>query len=113
MLSFCVHCKNLLYLKINSSENVQYYCRFCGHVEEITGKGVIVAYKKTHVNKNDWRRHINEYTKYDPTLPRTSEIKCPSEKCSGCDEVIKIRYDEQAMKFAYLCASCDCAWVTE
>lgn len=116
MLSFCINCKNLLYLKITDSEQVHYYCRYCGHIEEIKDKGVIVAYKKTIESANDWRRFINEYTKFDPTLPRTTEIECPNDKCctdtKDCKEVIKIRYDDDAMKFAYLCPLCDASWIT-
>ena len=100
-----------MYLKISTTDEVYHYCRLCGHREEPDTKKGIMVYKKSHSKTNDWKRCINAYTKYDPTLPRIKEINCPS--CDKNDEVIKIRYDDRAMKFAYLCGLCDASWITE
>ena len=60
---------------------------------------------------------INEFTKMDPTLPRITNIKCPSVNCpSNKDEgappaeIIYLRYDDVNMKFVYLCSVCDTIW---
>ena len=58
--------------------------------------------------------HINKYTKYDPTLPHMSTIKCPNLNCSSnkksnsvASDVIYLRYDDKNMKYVYLCCHCD------
>ena len=62
---------------------------------------------------------INEYTKFDPTLPRINTIKCPNNECASnkdeseeSREVIYIRYDDINMKYIYLCTHCDKMWKT-
>jgi hypothetical protein len=85
--------------------------------------------KRTEQNYN---HIINEYTKYDPTLPRISTINCPNAACesnmvaseaadeeqgtgeisSKKAEIIYIRYDDVNMKYIYLCTHCDTKWKT-
>ena len=67
----------------------------------------------------NYENTINRYTKLDPTLPRSSKIKCPNEDCI-CNtdnqisrEVIYIRYDDTNVKYIYLCSHCDTVWKTD
>ena len=60
---------------------------------------------------------INEYTKYDPTLPRTTTIRCPNQKCDSNKndddsnrEILYIRNNDINMDYVYLCAVCDTTW---
>ena len=72
---------------------------------------------------------INEYTKLDPTLPRTINIKCPNQLCKSNqpveadkdddpepipskNEVIYLRYDDVNMNYIYMCTECDAIWKT-
>ena len=56
---------------------------------------------------------INQYTKHDPTLPRTNNIQCPNKECPSNsnddvkNEVVYIKFDEKNVKFIYLCCHCD------
>ena len=74
------------------------------------------VYKFTKENKNK-DVHINEYTKYDPTLPHMQTIKCPNVSCKSNEEsnsltqdVIYMRYDDKNMKYMYLCCHCNFNW---
>ena len=58
---------------------------------------------------------FNEYTRFDPTLPHLSSIKCPNLEClsnKGTKEqdVIYIRVDDKNMKYTYLCYNCNFTW---
>ena len=74
---------------------------------------------KTDIKTNEqkYSHIINKYTKLDPTLPRVFNIKCPNENCkTNTDgeksEVLYIRYDENNMKYLYMCSICDTTWKT-
>jgi len=121
-MRFCKECGNMLYIKLSAKEegeveNLIYYCRKCGNEEiDINEDNICVSrtiIKKT-VSKID--HMVNEFTKLDPTLPRIKNMTCPDENCSsnqeggGNPEVIYLRYDDQNMKYIYLCAVCDKIW---
>ena len=139
-MDFCKTCDFLLYFAI-TDEDLTLYCRNCGNKEE--QKQFSVGLKKVYKPK---KRHINELTKYDPTLFRSSDIPCPNQNCKTnvasskrkvdgdhdvddgkvnksdeksdeaediTPEVIHIRYDEENIKYMYLCFHCDTVWETE
>jgi DNA-directed RNA polymerase subunit M/transcription elongation factor TFIIS len=59
---------------------------------------------------------VNKYTKYDPTLPRKNNMKCPNEHCTATEsksDIIYLRYDDENMKYLYICADCDFSWKTD
>ena len=119
-----------------------YYCRNCGHKDlESAEEGSCVL--KTNIQKNSltFNHIINDYTKLDPTLPRIYNIKCPNDTCitnhesatssetvSGGEkppsetvsggkkppsEVIYMRYDDENMKYLYICVHCNTNWKTD
>ena len=128
-MHFCKICQNMYYIRL-SGENkntLTYYCRKCGNEDDTLGATLDnICVSKTHVKKKEsgLRHLINQYTKLDPTLPRVKNIPCPNNACSsnrktqeGEDatvqdghEVIYIRYDDAALKFVYICNSCDTVW---
>ena len=119
-----------------------YYCRFCGHEDdEPTESGVVVLrteYKKT---EQQFSHMVNRYIKHDPTLPRIANVKCPNERCTSNaatsnaatsnaatsnhgtankasgdkveSNVIYLRYDDDNMKYLYICEECDTTWKTD
>jgi DNA-directed RNA polymerase subunit M/transcription elongation factor TFIIS len=112
----------MYYLKVTAEDanSLVYYCRNCGHTDNAPTTETICV-STTELKKNDQKftHIINEYTKFDPTLPRINTIKCPNNECSsnkdgGEDtrEVIYIRYDDINMKYIYLCTHCDKMWKT-
>ena len=118
-MKFCVKCDNMYYMKIqeeNSNELI-YYCRFCGHEDNsLASQGALKVYKyekKANIKSNV----INELTKYDPTLPHVTNIRCPNQDCVTNDksnpkevDTISIRYDNSNMKYIYLCCHCNISW---
>ena len=121
-MHFCSECHNMYYLKLQSedADKLIYYCRNCGHEDEtLTSENICVSSSQIKRTEQNYTHIINEYTKYDYTLPRINTIKCPNSSClsntdSGADkrEVIYIRYDDVNMKYIYLCTQCDKMWKT-
>ena len=120
-MRFCKECGNMLYIKLSAkegeTESLIYYCRKCGNEEkDINEDNICVS--KTTIKKTASRidHMVNEFTKLDPTLPRIKNMKCPEENCPSNEEggkspeIIYLRYDDQNMKYIYLCAICDKIW---
>ena len=117
-MKFCSECSNMYYITLNDkdSSKLQLYCISCGHIDDnINNDTLSIDKYQTKKKSKNYTTIINEYTKLDPTLPRTSKFKCPSEKCSKenpVSNIIYIRYDDTDMKYIYLCSYCDSSWNT-
>ena len=112
-MNFCVKCDNLYYMKVTEEGSLIYYCRNCGNEEKnvITTNLCISSYEENKQKTNK----LNEYTKYDPSLPHVYNIKCPKEDCpsnkkDAKSDVIYIRSDDVQMKYIYLCVFCESSW---
>ena len=121
-MKFCNHCSNMLYISISeeNSNELIYYCRNCGEKDEtLTSENICVL--ETHLKKGEQKFNhiINKYTKKDPTLPRISNVKCPNTQCHTnvkadvVPEIIYMRYDDDALKYLYICVTCDTVWKTD
>tara|TARA_Y100000590_G_C15595826_1_gene967997 strand:+ start:773 stop:1162 length:390 start_codon:yes stop_codon:yes gene_type:complete len=124
-MHFCEKCGNMYYIRLLSDvdSDIVYYCRKCGNEDKtITNNSENICVSKTHINigSNSYKNVINEYTKLDPTLPRIKNINCPNVDCKSNKEkkdpdykekeIIYIRYDDDNMKFIYLCGVCENVW---
>ena len=120
-MHFCDNCDNMLYIRLveENSNSLVYYCRKCGDSDKIIDKDnncvsrtEIVTQERAYIND------INQYTKFDPTLPRTNSIRCPNQSCISNTEpdtkreVVYIRYDDKNMKYIYMCNICEKIWKT-
>ena len=103
-MEFCKKCDNMYYLKVDDKHKLVNYCKYCGFEdnEGIETKNLkVLQYSKEETNNGT---HVNEYTKYDPTLPHMNTIKCPNQLCPSNQnkdiqqDVIYIRYDDRNMK---------------
>jgi DNA-directed RNA polymerase subunit M/transcription elongation factor TFIIS len=120
----------MYYITIDDKNNDQliYYCRFCGHKDEqLTEEGVVVLKTQYKKNEQKFNHMVNQYTKLDPTLPRIYSMKCPNHECktnhntsssaagggTNACEVIYLRYDDENMKYLYICTTCDTSWKTD
>jgi DNA-directed RNA polymerase subunit M/transcription elongation factor TFIIS len=121
-MHFCTKCHNMYYLKINNEVNANeliYYCRNCGHEDQVlSSENICVSRTDVNIGKKTYEQIVNEFTKLDPTLPRTTTIKCPNQDClsnkdKSDSEVIYLRYDDKNMKYIYLCSICDTLWKTD
>ena len=122
-MKFCSQCDNMYYIGINAENQNQliYYCRHCGHNDNsITEEGICVLNTQFKKGEQKFNHIINKYTKLDPTLPRIYNVNCPNPKCKTNEngeekkptEVIYLRYDDDNMKYVYICVECDTTWKT-
>ena len=129
-MHFCSCCNNMYYISITPENELQYYCRNCGNVDDkIASDNICVSkvnMKKTSTTQS-FAHVVNKYTKLDPTLPRIKTIRCPNDDCpsnkskegqhgassSAENEIIYLRYDDTNLKYIYLCTKCDKVWNTE
>jgi DNA-directed RNA polymerase subunit M/transcription elongation factor TFIIS len=119
-MKFCDKCDNMYYIGINADNQNQlnYYCRYCGNKDEtINEEGVCVLNTQFKKGEQKFNHIINQYTKLDPTLPRIFNMKCPNGECktNGPEhkspaEVIYMRYDDDNLKYLYMCVECDTTW---
>jgi len=123
-MKFCEVCNNMYYnqLDANDPNKLTHYCRYCGHVDEsLSIEGVCVLntqFKKGNESKS-LELMVNRFTKLDPTLPRTTSMKCPNAECltnttendKKPTEIIYMRYDDDNMKYLYICVKCNHKWV--
>jgi hypothetical protein len=76
----------MYYLKIRDGEeggnSLIYYCRNCGHEDAtLTAENICVSETQLRRSEQKFTHMVNEYTKFDPTLPRINTIKCPNQDC--------------------------------
>jgi DNA-directed RNA polymerase subunit M/transcription elongation factor TFIIS len=115
-MNFCEKCDNLYYLRFSEDKSLFYFCRNCGDE-----KGDVILEDELCISSYEEKpkqtfSKINEYTKYDPTLPHSHTIRCPNQECKSNkdngvnSDVIYLRVDDINMKFMYLCVNCDISW---
>ena len=125
-MRFCSQCDNMYYLKLagdgseSATDQLVYYCRHCGHEDAGGGAQESCALQTTvRSQKQQYTHAVNAHTRDDPTLPRTTSIKCPSATCPSNAEgeadgrdVVYLRYDDTSMRYLYICGSCGVMWKT-
>jgi DNA-directed RNA polymerase subunit M/transcription elongation factor TFIIS len=107
----------------DSKDQLQFYCRMCGNVDEILNKNSLCLSEYNENNNNDSIiQSVNKYTKFDPTLPHIHNVQCPNNDCipnkledndNKKNEVVYIRYNNTDMKYVYLCCKCDYVWKSD
>ena len=115
-MKFCESCMNVYFIKVNEDKDLIYYCKACGN-EEVQKKenGSLCIIDDNKVDdETKYSQYMNKYLKFDPTLPRVSNVVCPNLKCTRKseqpNEVIYLKYDHINMKFMYHCCYCDHFW---
>jgi len=115
----------MYYITISEKDgnSLSYYCRSCGHKDEtVTTEGMCVMNTQLKKGQQQFNHIINKYTKLDPTLPRIYNVPCPNATCSTNassetkdkpTEVIYMRYDDDNLKYLYICVECDTVWKTD
>ena len=116
---FCKNCDNILVSKIQLNDETEKsmlvrYCRNCNYSIEEPEKTKSV-YHSTFNLDNIKREHVvNRYTAYDNTLPKAAGIKCPNDNCpvkSKKSDIRYIKYDDNSMKYIYMCLDCNRAGI--
>ena len=111
-MHFCEICENMLYLK---NDTLQYYCRNCGEVSN--SKIDKCVYSSEYIKDDLANRYLdNPHILDDPTLPRLKKIKCINKDCicntnNDIDsEIIYIKYNNENLKYLYICTHCKTSW---
>jgi DNA-directed RNA polymerase subunit M/transcription elongation factor TFIIS len=115
-MEFCEVCDNMLYVKSNEERQLVKYCKHCDHQKLETSQSAIKI-SQTIYSEDDliYNQHVNKYLRYDPTLRRIKDplISCPNSKCTVEDDkkqILYIKYDQQNMKYFYVCEYCGETW---
>ena len=130
-MKFCIVCSNMYYITIqkDKADSLSYYCRSCGNVDSEMDEDVICVLN-TQIKKENphFDQIVNKYTKLDPTLPRIFNLPCPNKNCltkyseivdetmqtkkkdTPFNEVLYIRYNDNELKYLYMCCKCDYVW---
>ena len=119
-MNFCSNCEFMLYTRLTEDKKgLMNYCKNCdwqGPYEKDSDESICV-YKQNYSNEFLAKKVCaNKFTQYDPTLPRINNLPCINEQCEFHSskknrEIIYIRYDEDNLKYAYLCPKCDTSWI--
>ena len=120
-IKFCQICNNMYYMKIDNegdNQHLMYWCKNCGDSQKHTSEeSNCVLERNYNEEEKNYKNFINKYTTEDVTLPRVDNIICPNKDClcnkedkTNKREVIYIKYDNEKMKFIYLCCICKTAW---
>lgn len=117
-MKFCSICSNFAYIQLDEENRLQYHCKNCGNVMDNENNSSVCVVENNHTNDVvNYKTYMNKYLKYDPTLPRVTNVKCPNSKCSKKEdepnEVIYIKYDTVNMKYMYHCVYCENFWKLE
>lgn len=119
-MKFCSECDNMYYVTLDEGDanKLTYKCRRCGHVDELLGhEAVCVLKTRLKKSEHQYQHMVNAFTKMDPTLPRIYSMKCPNDLCAthtstAATEVVYKRYDDDNLKYVYICTTCDTVWKT-
>ena len=109
---FCPNCEMMFYTRLNEEHKTpEHYCRNCGETKPIDQNNIVISSITLIKEKNnfDVSNYVNEYTKYDKTLPRKQGI-CIN--CNDTQDLIIKRYDDSKLKYLYICSKCNHVWDT-
>ena len=116
-MKFCSQCRNMLYDIVeresaDGGRKAFLKCRSCPYEEEV-GKDNPVVYEHNLQQDTSVQYSINPYLKYDPTLPRFTNMVCPNTKCAtrkGESNIVGVKLDPVKILWLYQCAECNETW---
>ena len=134
---FCVNCDNMLVTKIKMAEppkeddeesgggeapgtekstgsTLIRHCRNCNYTIEEPEETKSVYHSNFNLDTIKREHVVNKYTAFDNTLPKAQGIKCPNTNCpvkSRKSDIRYIKYDDNSMKYIYMCLDCNQAGI--
>ena len=111
-MEFCNVCNNMLYMKTGESGSLIRVCKNCAFTktEEVsTGKAICVARTIYSEDELLFSQNQNKFLRFDPTLPRITDVKCPKPDC-GKSQVAYVKYHNTDMRYLYICDFCGHTW---
>ena len=113
-MKFCKQCNNMLF-DIQTDPDTRtatYKCRACPYEEPISKENPVV-YEHDLQQDTSIQYSINPYLKYDPTLPRFTNMVCPNATCTTRgkeSDIVGIKLDPVNVVWMYQCAACGTTW---
>lgn len=114
-ITFCEICDNACIFTVESMVPC-YICRHCGYKKTAIESCIILYSERLNQVEAEKTNHgINKFTKFDPTLPRRSDILCPNKECSTNThgdkrEIVLFRSNDTDMNYTFICSTCDHVW---
>ena len=107
-IQFCDNCENFMFIYLDKKE-LLYSCKNC-NFQKKGEKTTRCIYRNDIQNKEKIQEinvKMNDFIKYDPTLPsiNNDNISCP--KCSNKD-ILYILNNVDEMKYTYICKADQC-----
>lgn len=132
-MQFCPACDNILHMKIGQLEKnnisnasqipLTMFCKHCPYTMDVnqTNDAKNMLFNPCMYRSNYSSNHslyysnlVNDYTFDDPSLPRI-DMECQNEECTSHNddvqsEVLYVRFNDQDMRYMYLCKYCRQCW---
>lgn len=125
-VNFCPECDNILFIYTDTDNNIYNGCKYCkfNSLKKDLNNNKSTDIKDTNCVYNTQKLiggldliKDNIYLKHDITIPHiysNKNIKCLSETCKGKRTKIRyINYDNDNMKYLYMCDHCDNKWTND
>ena len=142
MIYFCNICDNMMHVnlvgdddKTDGGDNweLNYHCPHCGDTLKVASGSASASdtssiklvgnlvYSRDYNRGASEHNVINEYVKYDPTLPTTDIIPCPNNTdcVSNLEDsnpnhkprnIVYIRSNKSTLQYVYICCHCNTTW---
>lgn len=120
-LEFCGKCDMKMDFFTSDELDGKLYlgCKVCGNKKEHTKTACI--YNNEYEIDLSQIINKNAYLEEDITLPviiNNPNIKCPNKECTTNTEkkpteIIYIKYEEESLKFSYICKECKQTWTNK
>ena len=104
-----------MYIDVEDKRILKYFCKNCNHTEREEKRMSVPLVENNYTDDmSSYAQYMTPYIKYDNTLPRVKNIKCPNTACTKRsdqeNEVIYIKYDNTNMNYLYYCCHCEQFW---
>ena len=115
-INFCKDCDNMLFLYTDDSEKLYHGCKACGNIEDMSSSDSLKCVYNNSQLQIDKSEIINtnEYITHDVTLPtimNNTNIKCMNSECDSEEtKITYIKYNDDDMKYLYICNHCGHKW---
>jgi DNA-directed RNA polymerase subunit M/transcription elongation factor TFIIS len=115
-IEFCDFCDNMVYMSLEKENKATWYCKNCNHKKDIDEEDkIITILDKKYNNELEYLIYLNPYLKYDNTLPHIHNLECTNKSCTKKEgqenDIIYIRYNNEDMKYIYICTYCNQNWL--
>ena len=112
-INFCDNCENILYIYSDDDNNLYLGCKVCESKKPYSNQKSIYN-NEFKINSSE-TINTNRYINFDNTLPVIEDnknIKCPNAECpeKAKSLITYIKYDEENMKYIYICKFCGQKW---